>query len=140
MQAADSGPDLIVGVRGDVFHQEVDKPRVALEDTQDLQGSVGRVHDSRRRRSGGPRSRAPRESHGGGDVVRNESLEQDREKTTEGEYQAFQAKSPVFQNTLGTYSACRECDLATRVERGQDGAYSRQARTGVASSLRRISL
>ena len=42
VEFADGGADLIVGVGGDVLHQEVDEARVALQDAEDLQRAVGR--------------------------------------------------------------------------------------------------
>jgi hypothetical protein len=41
MHAADGGADLVVGIRSDVFQDEVQKAGIALEDGEDLQGAVG---------------------------------------------------------------------------------------------------
>src|ERR1022692_2457369 len=41
VQAAHGGADLIVVKRGDVFHEEVEEARVALEDGEELQGVGG---------------------------------------------------------------------------------------------------
>ena len=70
VQAADGGADLIVGVGGDVFHEEVDEARIALQDGEDLQGAVGRARGRGGRRAGGlvaarrVRPRAARASSG----------------------------------------------------------------------------
>src|SRR5215471_17239256 len=37
----DGGADLIVRVAGDVLHQKIDQPGIALKDTQHLQSAVG---------------------------------------------------------------------------------------------------
>ena len=58
VQFADGGADLVVGVAGDVLHQEVDQPRIALQDAEKLQGAVGGLGDGRRRASGRRQARA----------------------------------------------------------------------------------
>ena len=47
VQAADGGADLVVGVGGDVLHEEVDEAGVALQDGEDLQGAVGSFYERR---------------------------------------------------------------------------------------------
>jgi hypothetical protein len=44
MDGAHCGTDLIIGVRADVLHQEIDPARVALQNAQDLQSAVTYVH------------------------------------------------------------------------------------------------
>ncbi len=41
VQVAHGGADLIVRVCADIFHQKIDQTRVALQNSQDLEGSVG---------------------------------------------------------------------------------------------------
>jgi hypothetical protein len=45
MQIADRRTHLIVGVRGDVFHQKVDEAGVALEDPENLERAIGGLGD-----------------------------------------------------------------------------------------------
>ena len=52
VQLADGGADLVVGVGGDVFHEEVHQAGIALQDSEDLQGAV-RGLGGRGGRSGG---------------------------------------------------------------------------------------
>jgi hypothetical protein len=41
MDGTDSGSDLVIGVSGEIFHEEVDQTSVALQDAQELERSVG---------------------------------------------------------------------------------------------------
>lgn len=43
VDVADGGPDLVVRISGDIFHQKVDEAGVALQDREELQGSIGRL-------------------------------------------------------------------------------------------------
>lgn len=40
MEAANGRSDLIVGISGDVFHEEIDQARIALKDLQDLKRAI----------------------------------------------------------------------------------------------------
>ena len=52
MNVAHCSADLFVRVTGDVFHQEIDQPRIALQDSKHLKRAIGRQEDfdGRRRR------------------------------------------------------------------------------------------
>jgi hypothetical protein len=43
MKTTDGGSDLIVGIRADVFHKEVDEPGVPLQDVKDLQSAIADI-------------------------------------------------------------------------------------------------
>ena len=55
VQFADGGADLVVGIAGDVFHQEVDQAGIALQDAEKLQGAVGGADGGRGGSGGGGR-------------------------------------------------------------------------------------
>ena len=81
VHAADGCADLIVGIGADVFHEEIDQARIALEDLQDLQGSVagfdfGKL-DYRR-------GLYFRKAIGSGDVFGQNAGEEQREEAAEG--------------------------------------------------------
>ena len=40
MKAANRCADLVVSIAGDVFHQEINDARIALQDMQNLQGAI----------------------------------------------------------------------------------------------------
>ena len=52
VQTANGGADLIVGIAGDVFHQEVDKPGIALQDGEHLKSAIAGPDFGLRRRCG----------------------------------------------------------------------------------------
>src|SRR5580692_7533807 len=72
--------DLIVLESGDVFHQKVYEPRIALQRLEQLQCAIARLHLGGRRRRGSGRLRL-RETKLGGDVFRQGAGKQNREET-----------------------------------------------------------
>ena len=76
--------DLFVFIRGDVFHEEVDDARVALQDAEDLQRAVRGLEHGRRRRRGLLRlDRFGREAKVRDELRIQRAAEEEREETTE---------------------------------------------------------
>ena len=103
VQFADGGADLVVGVGGDVFHQEVHQARIALQDAEHLQGAVGGLDGGRGGRGGG-RSRfgrgrfPPRELQIPEGLVGESAAEQQVEETTKCQRNPVQCNN---SNVLG---------------------------------------
>jgi len=85
VHVAHRGADLRVGIRGQVLHEEVHEPSVALEEGEKLRGAMPRIRRRwwwRRRRWGHPLGRP---HHGGLHIVWQLAAAENREPRAEGQ-------------------------------------------------------